>query len=236
MSYILEALKKAEAERRSGHAPSIHTPHSFAPAGAARPWWRHPAAWAGVAVLLAAAGAAGWQLMRDPAPPAQVAAAAVPAAAAPAAPAAPASPAAVPAAPPPTAAARPPAVEAPPAPPPREPKVAAKPEPKAERKPEPRPKPRKEEEAKAPAAVARAPEADKPPPPLRELPEHIQREIPPLQIGGYIYSPVPADRSVLINKRLLREGDEIAPGLTLEKMTQSGMVLNYRGHRYRSAY
>lgn len=235
MSYILEALKKAEAERRSGTAPSLHTPHSFAPARTARAWWRHPVTWAGLVVLLAT-GAVVWQLTRPAAPPVQLAAAPAPA------PAAPQQPAA--AVPPPPAPAPAPAVSAaPPEPRPATAEVKPEAKPKPDPKPQPRPKPTpRKQESKAsptdakPAEAKPAEQTAAPVPPLRELPEHIQREIPPLQIGGYIYSPAAADRSVLINKRLVREGDEVAPGLTLEKMTPSGMVLNYRGHRYRSSY
>lgn len=82
--------------------------------------------------------------------------------------------------------------------------------------------------AKAPASTA--------PGTLRDLPEDLQREIPPLAISGFLYAANPADRSVLINNRLRREGDEVAPGLVLESLQQNGMVLNYRGHRYRSTY
>lgn len=71
---------------------------------------------------------------------------------------------------------------------------------------------------------------------LRELPENIQREIPALTISGYIYSNIPSERSVLINKKLLHEGDEIASGLTLEKMMPKEAVLNYKGYRYRMSY
>lgn len=226
MSYILEALKKAEAERRSGNAPSIHSPHTFAPARATRPWWRHPAARIAAAIVLLAVVIAAWLLTRQQ--PAQTATVPAPPAPAPATAASPPTPPPAPA--PPASAAPPPAATA--APPSVEPR-AARPEPK------PRPVTRKTEEKPAPAPKAKAkPEesAQPLPPPLRELPEQVQREIPPLDVGGYIYSPVPADRSVLINKKLLREGDEVAPGLTLERMTPSGMVLNYRGHRYRSSY
>jgi general secretion pathway protein B len=71
---------------------------------------------------------------------------------------------------------------------------------------------------------------------LRELPENIQREIPTLTIGGYIYSGNQSERSVLINKRLLHEGEEVAPGLVLEKMLPKEAVLSYKGHRYRISY
>ena len=71
---------------------------------------------------------------------------------------------------------------------------------------------------------------------LQELPAQIQREIPPIAINGYLYASNPADRSVLINNRLRREGDQLADGLTLEKLLPSEMVLNYRGYRYRISY
>jgi general secretion pathway protein B len=87
---------------------------------------------------------------------------------------------------------------------------------------------------------APAPASDSPPEArvatLRELPENIQREIPALTIGGYIYSNNQSERSVLINKRLLHEGDEVAPGLVLEKMLPKEAVLSYKGHRYRISY
>lgn len=70
----------------------------------------------------------------------------------------------------------------------------------------------------------------------RELPEQIQRELPNLVIGGYIYSDNPRERQLLVNRRLLHEGEEAAPGVTLEKMTPRAAVFNYRGYRYRMAY
>lgn len=73
-------------------------------------------------------------------------------------------------------------------------------------------------------------------PALSELPEQIQREIPRFALDGYLYSDNEADRSVLINRRLLHEGDEIASGLVLERMTREGMVLSYRGYRYQAPY
>jgi general secretion pathway protein B len=89
-----------------------------------------------------------------------------------------------------------------------------------------------------PAAVAAAPPAPVPErlAQLQELPAHIQREIPTLAITGYIYASNPADRSVLINNRLRREGDTLADGFVLEKLLPKEMVLNYRGYRYRVSY
>ncbi len=92
----------------------------------------------------------------------------------------------------------------------------------------------KNDGAKPPQASATP--SDPPVATLRELPDQIQREIPPLAIGGYLYSGNRADRTVLINKRLLHEGDEVVPGLTLEKLMPNGMVLSYKGYRYRTSY
>jgi general secretion pathway protein B len=73
-------------------------------------------------------------------------------------------------------------------------------------------------------------------PELRELPEALQRDIPVLTVSGYIYADLPADRSIIINRKFLREGDQVASDLLLEKLTPGGMVLNFRGTRYRATY
>jgi general secretion pathway protein B len=71
---------------------------------------------------------------------------------------------------------------------------------------------------------------------LQQLPEAIQREIPKVAFGGYIYSPDPAERLLLVDKMLRREGEEVAPGLVLERLLPKAAVMNYRGYRYRVAY
>jgi general secretion pathway protein B len=71
---------------------------------------------------------------------------------------------------------------------------------------------------------------------LAQLPEAVQREVPKIAVGGYIYSPNPADRLLLVDKVLRREGEELAPGLVLERLMPKYAVMNYRGTRYRVAY
>ena len=107
------------------------------------------------------------------------------------------------------------------------------------------------EPARKPAPLASAADAVHPPPPapaaasaapddaapsLRELPEPIQRAIPPIAVGGYIYSKNPADRLLLIDKVLRHEGEEVAAGLVLEKLLPKAAVFNYKGYRYRVPY
>jgi general secretion pathway protein B len=81
-------------------------------------------------------------------------------------------------------------------------------------------------------AVAAAPAAQAPVAAMTELPLAIQQEMPTLNISVHAYSPKPADRLVDINGRLLHEGDTVAPGLTLERITPDGMILNYKGYTF----
>lgn len=71
---------------------------------------------------------------------------------------------------------------------------------------------------------------------LQELPAQIQRELPPLTIGGYIYSEHQRERQLLVNMRLLHEGEEAAPGVILEQMQPKTAVFSYKGYRYRIDY
>lgn len=94
-------------------------------------------------------------------------------------------------------------------------------------------------ERAAPAPTARqsaAPSASPSDETLRtvnDLPEQIRFSVPKVAFGGYMYSPNPADRLVLVDKALRHEGEEVAPGLVLEKLLPKAAVMNFRGYRYR---
>lgn len=245
MSYILEALKKAQAERQLGSAPTLHAPtlqsvdRSSAGARLKKPLLLVIVAMAVViAALLAmvlrpAAAPAGAPAVQDvvgaPAPAARQPLA-VPAVAAQTPARAPApSPAPVPAA------------EPAPLPAP----VAALPPPVATIAPAPRKHADAQSAQAAPAtaaatgaagAPAKSAAFEEPVQNLRDLPEPIQRSIPQVAVGGYIYSKNPSDRLLLIDKVLRREGDEVAPGLKLEKLNPKEAVFNFKGYRYRVPY
>jgi len=236
MSYILEALKKAQAERQIGSAPTIHAPQalpaSAAPAGASRkPLLIGLAAGA---LVVAVGGALAWRALSGPAAP--TAAPVGPPATAPAQ-----RPATAPAAP--TLAVTAPApaprlAPAVPVPPPRAPEPAHARAPVGEpaaRVPAPQRQP-VQSPAPVPAPVAAAPGADDSLPWLQQLPEGTQREIPRVSFGGYMYSANPADRLLLVDKALRHEGEEVAPGLVLEKLLPKAAVMNFRGTRYRVPY
>lgn len=219
MSYILEALKKAETERQLGTLPTIHVlplqGSAHGGAGVKKSQWLMPGLMTLVVLTLAAL------LWRQPAlPPAPAPApAAVSVALVQAPVVVPVAlvPAAVPALP--SVPAR--AIAAVPKVIPR-PALASAP---LVKKTEP-----------APGLIIASVAEEETILALRELPEPIQREIPPLAIGGYIYSRNPADRLLLIGKMLRHEGEELTPGLTLEKLQGKSAIFNYKGYRYRVPY
>jgi general secretion pathway protein B len=223
MSYILEALKKAQAERQLGSAPTIHAAQPLpaapaAPAGQRKPWLIGLGA--GAAVVAVAGAVLLWRPASGPAPAARADALA------PAAPDA-ASPAAA-ANPPAVSVATTLAVSAPPAPvepPSRAPQSAPRPSGPAIAAPP---------SATVPASV-RAPAPEDNLPYLQQLPDALRSAIPAVSFGGYMYSANPADRLLLVDKALRHEGEELAPGLILEKLLPKAAVLNYRGTRYRVA-
>jgi general secretion pathway protein B len=227
MSYILEALKKAQAERQLGRVPTIDAMPAY---GSVVPAPRNKLLWLALlalVVLVLLVGLLLWRQMQMAVPPAVVQA----------------SEPVILANAPPVVQADSPVAKAnpPPAVPRAVPKVANVPKavavseaPKAQRpvaaaKAEPALQP----QPQSPAPVAASEPAV---PSLRELPEPIQRQIPAIAIGGYIYSKNPADRLLLIDKSLRSEGDELAPGLVLEKLQPTAAIFNFRGYRYRVPY
>jgi general secretion pathway protein B len=234
MSYILDALKKAESERNSGTGatpelyagqPAFVPPPDEEIAERRKAWVRFGLS-AVVAILLGLVWLKFWRAAPPSFSSSPIATAPAPGQQAPrVADAAPPAETAPPPAAPPSSMDTAPREEA--APKPAKPKASPAPTPK---------KPAKAAEPSAPKPGETKAAAEERIAGQRELPPHIQNEIPALSINGYIYSANKADRTVLINNKLLREGDQVAPDLTLERLTPTGMVLNYKGYRYRTSY
>lgn len=248
MSYILEALKKAQAERQIGSTPTIHAPTLAAasPGQGARSK-RIPVIVAMVLMGTAIAGLAA-MLVRQQSGASKPPAAPVveaPAVAASPPPAAVQPPSAAPVAAQPAAvtqtALAQPRVAAPASAVAQAPAFQPVPQAAMQQTAQPQPVPHAPQAsapAPAPAATPQAPAAapvEEPVQALRELPEPIQRAIPQITLGGYMYSKNPADRLLLIDKVLRREGEEVAPGLVLEKLQPKQAIFGFRGYRYRVA-
>ena len=62
--------------------------------------------------------------------------------------------------------------------------------------------------------------------------------LPPyaVAIGGAIFSDVPAARLLIVAGQLLREGDAVAPGITLEQIRPRSAILRWRALRYEMAF
>ena len=68
---------------------------------------------------------------------------------------------------------------------------------------------------------------------MSELPLAIQQTIPRMSISVHAYSLKPQDRVVMINNRMMREGQELTLGLRLEQITPDGMIFSFGGYRFR---
>lgn len=79
---------------------------------------------------------------------------------------------------------------------------------------------------------------DAPPPvvPIDRLPDDIRRELPALSVGGAMHSDVAANRMLILNGGVFREGDQPAPGVMLEEIKLKSAVFRYKGHRYSVSY
>lgn len=68
---------------------------------------------------------------------------------------------------------------------------------------------------------------------LTELEDYKQQSIPQLDFAGHVYSSSALNRSVIINGSSMSEGDSIMDGLILISITSSGVVLESNGDRFR---
>lgn len=227
MSLILDALRKADAQRERDPARGIHARPVQASSQLRRPEDHQRRLWLWGAVAALGVGLlalAAW-LLAGPAP-APVARPA-PAALSPA----PAAPMALPA---PLASAAPANEVLPVAPPALPPVRAATPA--------------------APVVAAAAPvrEASKPAAAastaasaaaardrvlaVNELPADVERDLPKLVISAGVYSDNPAQRLLIVNGQAVAEGAEPAPGVLLEQIRARTAVLKFRGYRYSMVY
>ena len=235
MSYILDALKKADAEREQGRVPGLHTPMAnletdLPPLGGRPPAW---VMGLGAVLVLAALGSAWWWTR--------------PVATTPVTPTAPI----LTQAPTPSLAATPTplsarSVSATPVTPSPARAQAAAPTPQTEMRspvvtppqtvsPAPAATPAKPS-TRAPIHVDPATTTSTQVPNLAELPEDVRRSLPALTVSGAMYSDQPASRMLLINNRVFHEGDQPVAGLVLEEIRLKSAVFRYRGTRYAVSY
>ncbi|MCP8687231.1 general secretion pathway protein GspB [Marinobacterium sedimentorum] len=67
----------------------------------------------------------------------------------------------------------------------------------------------------------------------RQLPVDVQRSLPELAFSVHIYSKDPASRRVKIGERMMREGQSITAQVRLEEIIPKGVILSYEDYRFR---
>lgn len=216
MSYILEALKRADRERQRGIAPDIHAQPEGLPNADHRER-RRRLPWAGVLLggALGLALTAGWQYWVRSSPVQTVA-----------------SPATIerptPSRPPSVAASAAAVAQAPPVP-----KSAAPAAPAAPIRMVP------PVVAAAPFLAAPAVRPASQPPELltlQTLPESAKRLISTMKLGGAIHSARAADRLLIVDGQVLREGDQVAAEVVLEQIQPRSAIFRVQQHRVEVPY
>ena len=241
MSYILDALRRAQAERGRGGVPGLHTPAVAASSAAEVPQssggnrlvWLIAAGAAAIALVLAWLQFSPKASAPAPTPPPAVVASAV----VQPEPAPVPVPAPVPAPIPTPAPVAPPEpapvvidVTPPPPPPPPAPPVVPQAKP-AVVAPAPKPAPA----VANPAAPDNAKVATAPSTPVYavgELPAAVREQLPALQLAGITYSSNSKYRMVIVNGQVLHEGESAGPGLVLERIESARTIWAFRGYRF----
>ncbi len=68
---------------------------------------------------------------------------------------------------------------------------------------------------------------------LSELSQSFQDELPQLDFAGHVYSDEPSQRLIMINSKIAREGDVVTSKLHLEEITPNGVILRHHSTRFR---
>jgi general secretion pathway protein B len=227
MSYILDALRKADAQRDRQRLPGLNAHPLAGDRPVAAPVWQAaPVRWAAAGLVLAVAAVLAWRFAGPVDAPGSVAITSGPTAS----PVAAAAPAAAPASEP---------TMAPPAPAPvavADAIVPAAPPPL----PAARIAARDAAAARAPRAAASATAPASAPAvagPAGEVATAPPAGAPALAISGGVYSQNAAQRMLIVNGQVFNEGSELAAGVVLEQVRANNRaVLNWRGQRYAVPY
>lgn len=67
---------------------------------------------------------------------------------------------------------------------------------------------------------------------VHQLPPSVSKGLPNLTMSLHYFTDDPSSRIISINGKTLKEGEEVVPGLRLEKITAAGAILEYRGYRF----
>lgn len=219
MSFILEALRKAERERSLGQVPTPLEATPAAEPGVSHRLW--PWLLAG-ALVVNAIVLALWLLNPRAPEPAPITATATPG------PPPSPEPAVSDYMPPPITVVEEPISE----PPPVAELPQAPPEPAAAREPAP---PESQDEYVDEPAVEETPgntPVAKDVPLLRDMPAEFRRSLPDMKIDAHFHTDVPGRSFVMINMRKYKAGERLAEGPQVVEIASDGVILSYQGQQF----
>lgn len=214
MSYILDALKKAEAQRGNGQVPGLHDQHMPADFGAPPEAVGNPLLiWIIMAMGALLVGVLLWATWHTDEPARTEAQA----------------PAVLPPMTPVTSTPTP--VSAAPSPEP-----LGRLNPPLQTAPAPTTPPAAISTRQDRQATSRmdesTPNTAEPAEPVGKLPESMRGQVPKMNFGGAMHSDNPANRMLIINGQLFHEGDTVSPDLVLQEIQLKSATFRYRGYRH----
>jgi general secretion pathway protein B len=68
---------------------------------------------------------------------------------------------------------------------------------------------------------------------LQELPNAIRQKLPDFSFSVFLYTDEPSSRTVRVNGVLMREGQYVTDGLKLEEIIPDGVIFSYMDYRFR---
>jgi len=214
VSYILDALKKAEAQRGNGQVPGLHDQHMPADFGAPPEAVGNPLLiWIIMAMGALLVGVLLWATWQTDEPARTEAQA----------------PAVLPPMTPVTSTPTP--VSAAPSPEP-----LGRLNPPLQTAPAPTTTPAAISTRQDRQATSRmdesTPDTAEPAEPVGKLPESMRAQVPKMNFGGAMHSDNPANRMLIINGQLFHEGDTVSPDLVLQEIQLKSATFRYRGYRH----
>jgi general secretion pathway protein B len=68
---------------------------------------------------------------------------------------------------------------------------------------------------------------------LNELPSSVRQKLPDFSLSVFLYADEPASRMVRVNGNTMKEGQYLSSGLKLEEIIPDGVIFSYLNYRFR---
>jgi general secretion pathway protein B len=68
---------------------------------------------------------------------------------------------------------------------------------------------------------------------LNELPSSVRQKLPDFSLSVFLYADEPASRIVRVNGNMMKEGQYLFSGLKLEEIVPDGVIFSYLNYRFR---